>query len=83
MSPSVRYTPHGISQKALPVWEGVIRKYADQIFSDRIVSRQWSTAISLFERQCKSRGIQPYSNLAKIAEGLECLLSENISESSH
>jgi len=60
-SPSAFSTPTDINNKALPIWNHIITRYADEIYNNtRIIDNQWSKAISLFEKACLGRRIDPY-----------------------
>lgn len=74
-SPALDNMPEYISQSAIPVWEYVIRRFSDEIFTNRrLVDVQWENAISAFERACKSRNIEPYSKYLMISSKLKELV---------
>ena len=59
-SPGRDHPPVGINPAAQDVWSDVLRRYSDVIFKGRSIGAEWGTAIQVFERACRARGIRPY-----------------------
>lgn len=67
-SPSIENMPENINPGAVEIWEHVIRRFADEIYTNRrLVDVQWKCAISNFERICVIRHINPYISTIKNA----------------
>lgn len=62
-SPSEHNVPPNISKTAIPIWNHIVTRYADEIYHNgRNVDKQWIKAKSLFESSCKAQNIDPYTN---------------------
>lgn len=69
ISPSKVDYPESLNLAALKVWQYIIHRYSDLIFSSGSVDTQWFRAKRLFEQACKSRDVEPYTgNTNKLHE---------------
>lgn len=54
--------PAGINPDAEALWTKVVHRYSDVIFKGRSIAGEWETAIHIFERACRARGIRPFTS---------------------
>ncbi len=52
--------PTGINPEAEGLWSSIVHRYSDVIFKGRSIAGEWSTAVHIFERACRARGIAPW-----------------------
>jgi hypothetical protein len=57
-SPSKDYPPLGMNPEGLDLWEYILDRYADVIFTGSASHNEWKSACEIYTRVCKSRGIQ-------------------------
>jgi hypothetical protein len=66
-SPSRENKPPNINKEAIPVWDYIVLKYADQIYTeDRLIDKQWDAAVKIFERACLNRHINPFTKYEEL-----------------
>jgi hypothetical protein len=72
-SPSKKNTPKGMNPEAKKVWVHIIHRYSDLLFGSPEIETQWFRAKRMFEQACKSRDLEPYSNIYRISASLRKL----------
>lgn len=59
-SPSATNMPRGITEKAVPIWKYIFKKYRKDIHKGKTLKEQWAIAIAMFKNICTRRGIMPF-----------------------
>lgn len=61
-APSYKNPPERLNPEAMDLWRRTVRRYADDIYASKNLREQWEKAKSHFERQCRLKGVSPYTN---------------------